>query len=1023
MNRLGQFLALSYFVVTLVSGRATQLVRRAVPNLPFDPNTISTCTDWWDNEGFLPCVDLITAWNIDISDFRRWNPSITADCGNFQVGMSYCIGASAGPPPVSPTAPQQPSTSLRPSETSSSPPSTTTSPGNGVATPQPTQPGMVDNCNKFYFVKPGDTCQVVVSNAGISLEQFYAWNPSVGNTCSGLWADVNVCVGLIGQQGTPTTPSNGIKTPLPTQPGLVNNCYKFYLVKPGEICIDITAKTGVSLSQLNQWNPSIGSGCSGLWADVHICIGVFDKVPTHQPYGCFSEVSTRALSYAGLTGQTGMTVEFCAVYCMAEKGRQLFGVQFGGECWCGDSLTVGSVKVADGDCNMPCTGNAEQRCGGSERLHVYGRGGAAPLAYKYHGCYTEGTNTRALGIARLESASLTVAQCAQYCLAQTGTNHFAVEFGRECWCGNNLGTGAVSVPEAECNMPCAGNSGQTCGGSNRLNLYSKQLERPPMKFRYEGCFTELSTGGRALGGEQRLRSRRYIHADAVAAFEGKRLPHDLGRELTRLCVVHGIRFHADFCFGPAAVLRGSLPLFTRALNARAIMSNRVPDMNPDQPGDMPYCIWFPDLPSEDTLRELVRCVPAMAYQAARACAVAGHTELYKELSVQILPEVSIAEEARENGSHAIFNMIMEAPCRYKVFDDYNRTIDTTAPKPAFLNGDTAIRPYLLETQAFGPPVGRLDDEEGDSEPDDDELDPWGLSPPLGFIQTRFNITEDMNIDLDGNGGIPGSITPVVPNSDEEALKILCQPLPADLTTCHKDLLILMAAYNGDIDRYHRLRRPRLLDHEIGCIVRGIYHNTLFAQWWKSQPLPEGDESPIRKAISARGIMNNDLSYILSPNGACPRLIWYPAVAASSTYEALARLIPPMRPNVARAAIFSNNQTLFDSLIAGDDGGEPVEPSFGLLNEARRSHNVYYREALEQLPSPPPGIGTNKGEPDSIYNGMSCNASYVETYISIPEEWRRAPEGYQPEDGITLMDLDYERWPPGFSKRHPAKVSN
>ncbi|KAI8161337.1 hypothetical protein KHU50_008302, partial [Colletotrichum sp. SAR 10_65] len=560
-----------------------------------------------------------------------------------------------------------------------------------------------------------------------------------------------------------------------------------------------------------------------------------------------------------------------------------------------------------------------------------------------------------------------------------------------------------------------------------------QLEWQPMKFRYEGCFTELSTGRRAPDGvraaeqaatgdlEQRVRSHRYIHADAVAAFEGKRLPRDLGRELTRLCVVRGIRFHADFCFGPAAVLRGSLPLFTRALNARAIMSNRIPDMDPDQPEDMPYCIWFPDLPSEDTLRDLVRCFPAMAYQAARACAVAGHTELYKELSVQILPEVSIAEEARENGNHAIFNMIMQAPCRYKVFDDYNRTINTTTPKPAFMNGDTAIRPYLLETQAFGPPVGRMDDEEGDSEPDDDELDPWGLSPSLGFIQTRFNITEDMNIDLDGNSGLPGLITPVVPNSDEEALKILCQPLPVDLTTCHKDLLILMAAYNGDIDRYHRLRRPRLLDHEIGCIVRGIYHNTLFAQWWKSQPLPEGDELPIRKAISARGIMNNDLSYILSPNGDCPRLIWYPAVAASSTYEALARLIPPMRPSVARAAIFSDNQTLFDSLIAGDDGGEPVEPSFSLLNEARRSYNVYYREALEQLPSPPPGIGTNKGEPDSVYNGMSCNASYVETYISIPEEWRRAPEGYQPEDGITLMDLDYERWPPGFSKRHPAET--
>ncbi|GKT57934.1 hypothetical protein ColTof4_09913 [Colletotrichum tofieldiae] len=173
----------------------------------------------------------------------------------------------------------------------------------------------------------------------------------------------------------------------------------------------------------------------------------------------------------------------------------------------------------------------------------------------------------------------------------------------------------------------------------------------------------------------------------------------------------------------------------------------------------------------------------MAYQAPRACAVAGHLELYKELAVQLPLDVSIAEEARENGNHAIFNLIMEAPCRYRVFGDYNRTMNTTAPKPAFLNGDPAIRPYLLETQVFEYQIGRIDDQKGDSEPDDDELDPWNLSPRRGFIQTRFNIAEHMNINLDGNGGMPGLRTPAVPNSDEEALKILCQPLPVDPTTC------------------------------------------------------------------------------------------------------------------------------------------------------------------------------------------------------------------------------------------------
>ncbi|KAF6814010.1 hypothetical protein CPLU01_14502 [Colletotrichum plurivorum] len=322
--------------------------------------------------------------------------------------------------------------------------------------------------------------------------------------------------------------------------------------------------------------------------------------------------------------------------------------------------------------------------------------------------------------------------------------------------------------------------------------------------------------------EKRLRSRKYIHADAVAASQGIRLPYHLGRELTRLCVVRGIRFHPDFCFGPAAVLRGSLPLFTRALNARAIMSNQVPDMDPDRPEEMPYCIWYPEFPSADTLRELVRRFPAMAYQAARACAVAGHTELYRELAHHILPEVAIAEEARESGHLEIFNLIMDALCRYKVFDDYNRSMNITSPKPAFLNADTAVRPYILETQSFEPPIGRMDDEEGDSEPDDNDQDPWTMGPTPGFVQSQFNITEDMNVDSDGDNAYSGWVESKAPEGvDEEGLKLLCQPLPADLTTCHKDMLILMAAYSGDIDRYRRLRRPRLLPDETACIVRGI----------------------------------------------------------------------------------------------------------------------------------------------------------------------------------------------------------
>ncbi|KAM0338681.1 hypothetical protein ACHAPU_011238 [Fusarium lateritium] len=68
---------------------------------------------------------------------------------------------------------------------------------NGITTPLPIQPGMVDNCDKFYFVKAQDNCLKISAEYGISFDQFKEWNPTVGKDCLSLWADANVCVRTI----------------------------------------------------------------------------------------------------------------------------------------------------------------------------------------------------------------------------------------------------------------------------------------------------------------------------------------------------------------------------------------------------------------------------------------------------------------------------------------------------------------------------------------------------------------------------------------------------------------------------------------------------------------------------------------------------------------------------------------------------------------------------------------------------------------------------------------------------------
>lgn len=125
----------------------------------------------------------------------------------------------------------------------------------------------MDNCDAFYLVQSGDTCVAIASSNGITLAQFLEWNPNAGSSCTGLWASTYACISIIGVDRTPTTTTtgNGITTPTPTQPSMVSNCDTFYYVVSGDTCASSASKSGISFLQLLEWNPSVGSSCTGLW--------------------------------------------------------------------------------------------------------------------------------------------------------------------------------------------------------------------------------------------------------------------------------------------------------------------------------------------------------------------------------------------------------------------------------------------------------------------------------------------------------------------------------------------------------------------------------------------------------------------------------------------------------------------------------------------------------------------------------------------------------------------------------------
>ncbi|KAK3896800.1 hypothetical protein C8A05DRAFT_39649 [Staphylotrichum tortipilum] len=134
---------------------------------------ISNCNKFtWARPG--DTCDSIAFWNgvAGTQWVKLWNWGVGPNCENLQVNNYVCIGALAGTPTV-----------VGP---------------NGVATPVPTQAGMVSYCKKFVKVNPGDTCNgMAFFNGPISTENFLLWNTGVGGTaCNNLQADTYACIGL-----------------------------------------------------------------------------------------------------------------------------------------------------------------------------------------------------------------------------------------------------------------------------------------------------------------------------------------------------------------------------------------------------------------------------------------------------------------------------------------------------------------------------------------------------------------------------------------------------------------------------------------------------------------------------------------------------------------------------------------------------------------------------------------------------------------------------------------------------------
>ncbi|KAF1822712.1 uncharacterized protein K489DRAFT_401284 [Dissoconium aciculare CBS 342.82] len=272
-----------------------------------------------------------------------------------------------------------------------------------------------------------------------------------------------------------------------------------------------------------------------------------------------------------------------------------------------------------------------------------------------------------------------------------------------------------------------------------------------------------------------------------------------------------------------------------------------------------------------------------------------------------------------------------------------------------------------------------------------------------------------------------------PRDVPELATLLSEPLPKHLPIIEKDLLIQMAAYHGNVERYSRLRRPRKIRGETACLLHGILHHAQFARWVVKQPdLYEGGHVP--PACHARLIMKNILSSVNTPTirqDELPYQIWYPDLAAESTYRALYDLHPCMASQILRACIVGQYYPLFEHVLSR------TSPDEAVLYEAKRHFDLYFHARVAQRiadvggevvrvanwkRSPPRlwkvndawvphrmerEIGTGW---DACNSSMHCTTRDLDFMTCVPEEWKRNMDGGQDAD----LHIDYVNWPPGWT---------
>ncbi|KAJ8114046.1 hypothetical protein OPT61_g3980 [Boeremia exigua] len=226
---------LDYYVCVHVPGAATPPTTTTTTgpspsNSPLMPGVVGNCNRFYKIQSGDGCDSIAQKNGITPAQLKSWNTEINASCSNLWLDYYICTGVPGA------------------ATTTTSPPSPSNSPA---------LPGAVSNCNKWYKIQSGDTCDNIAGKNAITVAQFRSFNTQITSSCNNLWMDYFACV------GTPTA-----ATPMPD---IASGCTRYYQVVSGDSCDAIASKAGITVANFRKWNTSLNAGCTNLWLDALVC--------------------------------------------------------------------------------------------------------------------------------------------------------------------------------------------------------------------------------------------------------------------------------------------------------------------------------------------------------------------------------------------------------------------------------------------------------------------------------------------------------------------------------------------------------------------------------------------------------------------------------------------------------------------------------------------------------------------------------------------------------------------------------